>query len=626
MRPTDRVRFGNGMRTMALRCESAMPDRSLGSRQAVRTAAAAAIAVGVMMVCGAQVARAQSPGACSSVLLAGSSWLGGSGVDVKSNGVDEGSGASCGGTSVVNGVVAGSEWQCVELVNRLYLSKGWISSTWRGNGGRSSPSTPDSMYDEAPGSFAKQPNGSISYIGPGDVISINISDGGTFVPDGHVLIANTSGNVTSGSISLVSENSGAASDATPVITGTLSGGTLTIPGGGGWAYNVIGVVHAPGGSGGLADGAFVSHDGFVYRIAGGAPIYVSNWAAVGGPQPTTALSDAQFAALPRYPRDGTFLDASGGGVFIVAGGAPLYLSNWAAVGGPKPGVAVDEAAIDNAGGGVPWDHLRAYPADGTFLDASGGGVFIVAGGAPLYLSSWAAVGGPKPGVAVDEWDVDNTGNPAAHLRTYPADGTFINTSANRVYRFAGGASFLVSNWSVFGGAQRSTTVDQWDVDNDSNPAAHVRSAPVDGTIVEGLPSGSYWSFASGHRSPAGPSSAAVAVDEIGLAAYSQSGTTGSASTGPSGTVSGQSPTGPGAAQPSAPGTGTGGSSKICVVPRLLRMTVAQARHTLRQAGCRLGRIDRPRHPGRGHVLRVRSQSIRPGSKRSSNTAIEVTVK
>ncbi|HEY6886967.1 MAG TPA: hypothetical protein VI300_04280, partial [Solirubrobacter sp.] len=159
-----------------------------------------------------------------------------------------------------------------------------------------------------------------------------------------------------------------------------------------------------GGSTTLADGTLVSNRGNIYRMAGGAPLYVSNWAAIGGPQPAPVVSDAQFDALPLYPRDGTQLNASGGGVFIVAGGAPLYLSTWDAIGGPQPGIAVDEAAIQNAGGVPPWNHLRPYPADGTLLGASGGGVFVVAGGAPLYLSSWDVLGGPQPSVRVDEWD------------------------------------------------------------------------------------------------------------------------------------------------------------------------------------------------------------------------------
>ena len=44
-------------------------------------------------------AFAVSPGSCGSVLLSGSSWLGGSGVSIMSNGSDERTGASCGGTT-----------------------------------------------------------------------------------------------------------------------------------------------------------------------------------------------------------------------------------------------------------------------------------------------------------------------------------------------------------------------------------------------------------------------------------------------------------------------------------------------------------------------------------------------
>ncbi|HYM54361.1 MAG TPA: NlpC/P60 family protein, partial [Solirubrobacteraceae bacterium] len=37
------------------------------------------------------------------------------------------------------------------------------------------------------------------------------------------------------------------------------------------------------GGGAVSEGSFVSHGSFVYRIAGGAPVYVSSWNAVGGP-------------------------------------------------------------------------------------------------------------------------------------------------------------------------------------------------------------------------------------------------------------------------------------------------------------------------------------------------------
>jgi hypothetical protein len=143
---------------------------------------------------------AVAPGSCGSVLLAGSAWLGGQGVNVMSNGPDQGTGTSCGGTNTVDGIRTGTEWQCVELVNRLYVTRGWIHATWPGNGGRSSASARNSMYDEAPGALSKQANGSISYVGPGDVVSINVYHNGVFQADGHVLIVNSAGSITSGNV------------------------------------------------------------------------------------------------------------------------------------------------------------------------------------------------------------------------------------------------------------------------------------------------------------------------------------------------------------------------------------------------------------------------------------------
>jgi surface antigen/uncharacterized protein YbaR (Trm112 family) len=386
------------------------------------------------------------------------------------------------------------------------------------------------------------------------------------------------------------------------------------------------------------EGSFVSDtsDGRVYRIAGGAPIYVSSWATVGGPQPTLPISHSQLLSLPAYPRDGTLLAASGGGVFIVAGGAPIYLSSWNVVGGAKPTVAIDEWAVANVGN--PYSHLRPYPADGTFINsiqdgrvyrvaggapiyvstwsayggsqavvsvdkwaldrpdhplahlrsipvdgtfiasAQDGRVYRVAGGAPLYVSTWSIYGGPQPTTVVDKWATDNPDNPYAHLRSYPADGTliasvqdgrvyrlaggaplyvsswaaiggtqpatridkwavdqagnpfahlrprpvngtFLNTNAGRVYRIAGGAPILVSTWNVFGGVKPSVRVDQWAVDQAGNPYAHLDRAPVNGTIVHALPSGTYWTFAGGRRARGAASAGAVDVDEAGLAPF-----------------------------------------------------------------------------------------------------------
>jgi hypothetical protein len=64
--------------------------------------------------------------ACSTAQVAAGSWLGGTGVDVRSNGSDLGTGYSCASFSTSNpSVQDGYGWQCVELAARLYAVKGW---------------------------------------------------------------------------------------------------------------------------------------------------------------------------------------------------------------------------------------------------------------------------------------------------------------------------------------------------------------------------------------------------------------------------------------------------------------------------------------------------------------------
>lgn len=185
---------------------------------------------------------AVSSGSCGTVLLAGSAWLGGHGVDVRSNGPHQGTGTACGGTNYVGGVPTGRKWQCAELVNRLYLSREWISARWPGNGGRSSPGARDSMFDEAPAALSKEPNGSVTFVAPGDVVSINEYRSGAFQQDGHVMVVST---VSGSSVTLVGQNGGDPASATITKSATLTGENLTIPRSGSWTYSVIGVVHAP---------------------------------------------------------------------------------------------------------------------------------------------------------------------------------------------------------------------------------------------------------------------------------------------------------------------------------------------------------------------------------------------
>jgi uncharacterized protein YbaR (Trm112 family) len=256
-----------------------------------------------------------------------------------------------------------------------------------------------------------------------------------------------------------------------------------------------GYISAPDVGGGFADGSFVSYNGRVYRIAGGAPIYVSNWADVGGSQPTTALSQAQFDALPQYPADGSFVTGASGRVYRIAGGAPIYVSNWADVGGSHSSVQISQSAIDNADGSAPWNHLHQYPADGSFVTGASGRVYRIAGGAPIYVSSWADVGGSHSSVQISQSAIDNADGSAPwnHLHQYPADGTFVTGASGYVYRIAGGAPIYVNNWADVGGSHPSVQISPSAIANadGSVPWNHLHQYPVDGTLLTVLSGGVY---------------------------------------------------------------------------------------------------------------------------------------
>jgi hypothetical protein len=132
-------------------------------------------------------------------------------------------------TSTGKSVESGMEWQCVELVNRLYLTEGWITSTWTGNG--------DQLYNNAKavGLTSEQKQGSISYLAPGDVISFSYPSDPSL--GGHAAVVSQ---VSGSAITLVNQNT-AKKDV--LSHATLAGSTLTMQG---WVgYKPIGVIHAP---------------------------------------------------------------------------------------------------------------------------------------------------------------------------------------------------------------------------------------------------------------------------------------------------------------------------------------------------------------------------------------------
>lgn len=191
-----------------------------------------------------------------------------------------------------------------------------------------------------------------------------------------------------------------------------------------------------------------------YVVAGSAPMYIQDWANVGGPKTPIIVDPWAINNLPDYPADGTYIKSGAipQRAYVVAGGAPMYIQDWANVGGPKSPTIVDPWAINN---------LPDYPADGTYIES---GVtphraYVVAGGAPMYIDNWANIGGSKPVTVVDPGAIDD-------LRDYPANGTFIESGQyGKAYVVAGGAPMYIDSWANIGGPQAVTVVDQWALDH-----------------------------------------------------------------------------------------------------------------------------------------------------------------
>jgi hypothetical protein len=114
------------------------------------------------------------------------------------------------------------------MVNRLYLTKGWTTTTWSGNG--------NTLVNNVPSGLTKQNDGSVSSLNPGDVITLD--DGGF----GHAAIINSVGST----IQIVNQNTPAVYSSASLQSGTsFSAGNADIDMSGWAGYNVQAIVHHP---------------------------------------------------------------------------------------------------------------------------------------------------------------------------------------------------------------------------------------------------------------------------------------------------------------------------------------------------------------------------------------------
>ena len=186
----------------------------------------------------------------------------------------------------------------------------------------------------------------------------------------------------------------------------------------------------------------VTGDKYVYEIAGRAPLLVVSWAHVGGRHPVRQVSAASFYTLRSSPLDGTFLVDTDRHVYRATGGAPVFVTSWRPFGATPHYVSIDSWDVLHAGEPGPYSHLSATVRDGTFIrGAETGQVYEVAGGAPVFVSTWSTFGGIQPYVLVNQAAIEHAGSGGSydHLRFVPADGTaLMDGTTGQLYQVAAG--------------------------------------------------------------------------------------------------------------------------------------------------------------------------------------------
>ncbi len=217
------------------------------------------------------------------------------------------------------------------------------------------------------------------------------------------------------------------------------------------------------------DSSFIQYNGNVYRIAGGAPLYIADCTPLGGcpsPMPVANLND--YASVPT---DGTFLQAAESGhIYRVAGGAPLYIGDCSQLSGCGGYVTVNQYTIDNL------DHLRQVPSDGTFVRAvESGDIYRIAGGAPLLLSSCQPQGidGCPGAVNVNAATIASlapidpgVAGTGFALNSRPTDGTLLRATDHddATYKIVSGVPAYLTSCDGFNGCAAAVDITEFTID------------------------------------------------------------------------------------------------------------------------------------------------------------------
>jgi hypothetical protein len=243
---------------------------------------------------------------------------------------------------------------------------------------------------------------------------------------------------------------------------------------------------------------------------GGAPEWISRCDYGGGCAGTINVNGGTLtdsAHVRQFPADSTVVgNHDDGGIYRFAGGAPEWISRYDYGGGCAGAKELDAGTFSSLGtqtASLP--HMRSLPSDGTLVsNADDGGIYRIAGGAPLWISRCDYGGGCPSVVALDSGTFTHQGTATAaqpHLRVIPPDGTLVhNQDDGGTYRFAGGAPELISRCNYGGGCPSVVPVDGGTFSHlaTATPAQpHMRTMPPDGTLVHDEDDNGIYRFAGG---------------------------------------------------------------------------------------------------------------------------------
>jgi len=160
----------------------------------------------------------------------------------------------------------------------------------------------------------------------------------------------------------------------------------------------------------------VRETGALYRLIGRTPTRVVNTTGLATIRPYLVSSTA-LATLPAVVADGMYVQGSlRRDIYRITGGAPVYVHSWASVGGVKPYLRIDQRAIDSAGTGGDYNRLRAVPTDGQALrDLASGKTYVVKAGVALLVTNATQVASYRAPAPVEPLSIRYAGTPPQYI-------------------------------------------------------------------------------------------------------------------------------------------------------------------------------------------------------------------